>query len=240
MTSKRPVFVVGRTSELQNFVAYYRVSTQRQGASGLGLDAQRERVLAHVNGSGELIATFTEIESGRRRDRPELAKALAAAKRHRAKLIVATMSRLTRDPRVLRELQDAGVDMLFCDLPEIPPGPIGRLILGVLAHVNEFEALQTGERTRHALAAAKARGKRLGNPNLSAIAVAGAQRNREKAEQFASNALPIIRELQRDGAVTLRAIAETLTRRGIKTPRGQGWRPSTVARVLARAPEARP
>jgi len=84
MTSKRPVFVVGRTSELQNFVASYRVSTQRQGASGLGLDAQRERVLAHVNGSGELIATFTEIESGRRRDRPELAKALAAAKRHRA------------------------------------------------------------------------------------------------------------------------------------------------------------
>jgi DNA invertase Pin-like site-specific DNA recombinase len=223
------------------YVAYYRVSTQRQGASGLGLDAQRDRVAQHLNGNGcQVIEAFTEIESGRRRDRPELAKALAAAKRHKARLIVATMSRLTRDPKVLRELQDAGVDMLFCDLPEVPPGPIGRLILGVLAHVNEFEALQTGERTKLALAAAKARGVTLGNPNLAAIAGRGAAKNREKARRYADNVLPIIRQVQQQGAVSLRELAGELTARGVKTARGStAWSAATVGRLIARAQEAR-
>jgi DNA invertase Pin-like site-specific DNA recombinase len=149
------------------------------------------------------------------------------------------MSRLTRDPKVLRELQDAGVDMLFCDLPEVPPGPIGRLILGVLAHVNEFEALQTGERTKLALRAAKARGVILGHPRIAEIAGRGALVNRRKAAQRARNVLPMIEAAQRDGAVSLREIAAALTERGVKTARGgQEWRPAQIARVLARA-EAR-
>jgi hypothetical protein len=115
-------------------------STDRQGKSGLGLEAQRAK--------RDLTAEFVEVESGRRRDRPQLKAALSACKSLKARLVVATMSRLTRDPKVLRELQDAGVDMVFCDLPDIPAGPMGRLFLGILAHVNEFEAAQTGEQAR--------------------------------------------------------------------------------------------
>jgi DNA invertase Pin-like site-specific DNA recombinase len=230
-----------KAAALARYVSYYRVSTQKQGQSGLGLDAQRERVAQHLNGRpAVLVEAFTEVESGRRNDRPELARALAAAKRHKATLIVATMSRLTRDPRVLRGLQDAGVDMVFCDLPEVPPGPIGRLILGVLAHVNEFEAAQTGERTKAALAAAKVRGVVLGNPNIVALAGRGALVNRQKAAQRARNILPMIEAVQRDGAVTLREIAAGLALRGVRTAcGGQEWRPAQVARVLRRAPEAR-
>jgi DNA invertase Pin-like site-specific DNA recombinase len=102
------------------WVSYPRVSTDRQGKSGLGLEA-REAVACYLNGGyGVLSDEFVEVESGRRRDRPQLKAALDACKRLKARLVVATMSRLTRDPKVLRELQDAGVDMVFCDLPEIP------------------------------------------------------------------------------------------------------------------------
>jgi resolvase-like protein len=113
------------------WISYLRVSTDRQGKSGLGLEAQRDAVARYLKG-GKWILTdeFVEVESGGRRDRPQLKAALDACKRLRARLVVATMSRLTRDPKVLRELQDAGVDMVFCDLPEIPAGPMGRLFSG--------------------------------------------------------------------------------------------------------------
>ena len=118
--------------------------------------------------------------------------ALSACKSLKARLVA---SRLTRDPEVLRELQDAGVDMVFCDLPEIPAGPMGSLFLGILAHVNEFEAAQTGERTKLALKAAKARGVKLGGPKVADAGRLGAAANRARASQWAANVRPIIREI---------------------------------------------
>ena len=141
-----------------SFVAYYRVSTAKQGASGLGLEAQQAAVSSYLNGGDwRIVGAFTEVESGKSSDRPELAKALAAARLHRAPLVVANVSRLTRSLAFLSKLLEAGVDVRFCDLPQIE-GPTGRFMLQQMAAVAELEAGMIGDRTRKALAAAKARG----------------------------------------------------------------------------------
>src|SRR6195256_4290258 len=143
------------------FIAYYRVSTARQGASGLGLEAQRAAVASYLNG-GEwhIQAEFTEVESGRRVDRPQLDRALAAARVHRAPLVVAKVDRLTRSVGFLSRLLEAGVEVRFADLPTIE-GPTGRFMLQQMAAVAELEAGLISTRTKAALAAAKARGKKL-------------------------------------------------------------------------------
>ena len=144
------------------FIAYYRVSTARQGQSGLGLEAQRETVRTFLNGGDwRLAAEFTEVESGRKSDRPELDKALAACRVRGATLVVAKVDRLTRSLSFLMRLLDAGVEVRFCDLPQIE-GPTGRFMLQQLAAVAELEAGMIGDRTRKALSAAKARGVKLG------------------------------------------------------------------------------
>ena len=163
------------------YAAYYRVSTGRQGVSGLGLGAQRRKVQDFLDGGRwQLTASFTEVESGRRGDRPELAKALAYCKRHKGtKLIVATLSRLTRDTRFLLTLLDGNVEVVFADLPQVPPGAMGRFFLTQMVAVAELEAGLVSERTKAALAAAKRRGTKLGNPNLtkaSASALASIRR----------------------------------------------------------------
>ena len=138
------------------FVSYCRVSTARQGRSGLGLDAQRAAVAGYLNGGAwRLVGEFVEVESGKRADRPELAKALACARLHRAPLVVAKVDRLTRSLAFLSKLLEAGVDVRFCDLPQIE-GPTGRFMLQQMAAVAELEAGMIGDRTRKALAAAKA------------------------------------------------------------------------------------
>src|ERR1700758_2719915 len=143
-------------------VAYYRVSTAKQGHSGLGLQAQREAVVRYLNGDGsQVIAEFTEVESGKRSDRPQLEKALTAARLHRCSLVVAKVDRLTRSVSFLSRLLEAGVDVRFADLPAIE-GPTGRFMLQQMAAVAELEAGLISSRTKAALAAAKARGKRLG------------------------------------------------------------------------------
>jgi DNA invertase Pin-like site-specific DNA recombinase len=219
------------------WISYLRVSTDRQGKSGLGLEAQREAVARYLNGGNRILTDeFVEVESGRRRDRPQLKAALDTCKRLKGRLVVATMSRLTRDPKVLRELQDAGVDMVFCDLPEIPAGPMGRLFLGILAHVNEFEAAQTGERTKLALKAAKARGVKLGGPKVEEAGRLGAAANRARASQWAANVRPIIREIQDAGVVGQRAIARALEARGVSTMRGGRWSAVHVSNILKRLP----
>jgi DNA invertase Pin-like site-specific DNA recombinase len=232
-------------SHAGRFVAYYRVSTAKQGRSGLGREAQEASVKAHLNGGRwKLIAEFAEVESGKRSDRPELDKALAACRLHRAKLIVAKVDRLTRSVAFLSRLLEAGVEVLFCDLPAIE-GPTGRFMLQQMAAVAELEAGLISARTKAALAAAKARGVKLGGTNPHKLTDADralgrgviAKRAADKAADYAS----IIRELQSAGVTSLTGIAAALTERGIPTPKGlQGaWQAVQVGRVLARMQDAR-
>src|SRR5215469_9363190 len=144
------------------FVCYYRVSTGRQGKSGLGLEAQREAVKTYLNGGDwSIVAEFTEVESGKRTDRPELDRALAAARLHRCPLVVSKVDRLTRSVAFLSRLLEAGVDVRFADLPQIE-GATGRFLLQQMVAVAELEAGMISSRTKAALAAAKKRGVKLG------------------------------------------------------------------------------
>jgi DNA invertase Pin-like site-specific DNA recombinase len=226
-------------ASIGKFVAYYRVSTARQGKSGLGLEAQRAAVAAYLNGGDWQIADeFTEVESGKRSNRPELDKALAAARLHRAPLVVSKVDRLTRSVAFLSRLLEAGVDVRFADLPQIE-GATGRFMLHQMASVAELEAGMISTRTKAALAAAKRRGVKLGGdrgvkPSNEARASAAAVVEK-RANDRAADIAPTIRGLQASGATSLRAIALGLNDAGIPTARGQGvWSAVQVARVLER------
>jgi DNA invertase Pin-like site-specific DNA recombinase len=223
------------------FVAYYRVSTDRQGKSGLGLQAQRNAVAQYVAGAGGVVAAeFEEVESGKRNDRPQLAAALAACRARRAALVIAKLDRLSRNARFLLHVVEgtgeAGV--VFCDLPSVPPGPVGKFLLTQMAAVAELEAGLISQRTRAALAAVKARGTKLGNPQLRAgtpdqARVASAAKSR-LARARAVDVLPYIEAARSAGACTLAEFAKALTNRGVPTPAGKpAWRPEQVRRVLA-------
>jgi DNA invertase Pin-like site-specific DNA recombinase len=224
------------------FVSYLRVSTDKQGRSGLGLEAQREAVTRYLNGGNwTLAAEYVETESGKRSDRPKLAAALAHAKAIRATVVFAKLDRLTRNVDLLRSLVASGVDLVFCDLPHVPPGAMGRFLLTQMASVAELEAGLISERTKAALAAAKARGVKLGNPN-GARALRGKQTgNREavvaikaKAQEHAVNLHSIVDDIRAQGITSVRKIAEELNERGILAPRGGAWQPTTVVRLLDR------
>jgi len=215
------------------FVAYYRVSTARQGRSGLGLDAQRQAVTDHLNGgSWRLVAEHTEVESGGRTDRPELARAIGACRRHRATLIIAKLDRLSRDAHFLLGLQKAGVEFIAADMPTA-----NRLTVGILALVAEEERRAISRRTKEALAAARRRGVKLGSPRPERGAAVGLPRaraaRRKQADAFAASVLPTVKELTGRG-LSLRAVARELTDRGIAAPRGGSWGPQSVANVLSR------
>lgn len=239
----------------KRFVGYYRVSTDKQGASGLGLEAQRERVEAYVgDAAGKLVAVYTEVESGKRADRPELAKALAECRLRRAVLIVAKLDRLARNARFLlglvEGLGEGGV--VFCDLPDIPPGPVGKLIVGVLAMVAEFEAGMISARTKAALAVVKAAiardggwisrrsGQRIAKLGAPVILSgrAGAYRARRARSLLAdSRAADIARyldEAKAAGCISLRQLAAALNARAIPAPCGGAWTASQVSRAVAR------
>lgn len=228
------------------FVSYLRVSTDRQGRSGLGLEAQRADVERYLNGgSWKLIAEFVEVESGRRADRPELAKALAACRAHRAALVVAKVDRLARSQGFLSRILEAGVDVRFCDLPQIE-GPTGRFLLQSMMSVAELEAGLISARTKAALAAAKARGKKLGGlrlhrgtkkPAVGTAATAAAARAARtiKAREQARAIAPILGRLDPNGDCSLREIARQLTGEGVPTPGGaEEWTAAAVARLRAR------
>jgi DNA invertase Pin-like site-specific DNA recombinase len=235
------------------FISYLRVSTDKQGRSGLGIEAQREAVARYLNGGQRtLSAEYLETESGRRTDRPKLAAALSHAKAVGAKLVFAKLDRLTRNVDLLRSLVASGVDLVFCDLPTVPPGPMGRFLLTQMAAVAELEAGLIGERTKAALAAARKRIartgqrerpdiKRLGNPN-GARALKGKQvgnaeavaKIKTNAAQRAGDLRAIVDDIRRSGSTTVRGIADELHARGIKAPRGDTWHPTAVARLLNR------
>jgi DNA invertase Pin-like site-specific DNA recombinase len=221
------------------FVAYYRVSTGRQGKSGLGLEAQREAVKTYLNGGDwQIVAEHTEIESGKRSGRPALDEALAAARLHRASLVVSKVDRLTRSVAFLSRLLEAGVDVRFADLPAIE-GATGRFLLQQMVAVAELEAGMISKRTKEALAAAKRRGVVLGgNRGVTPSAKmhkASQAAIQARADQRAADVAPAIATLQAAGATSLRAIAAGLNAQGIPTSRGNGlWSAVQVQRVMNR------
>src|ERR1700720_2682183 len=185
----------------RRYVAYYRVSTLKQGRSGLGVEAQRHAVAAYLNGGDwTIIAEFTEVESGRRKDRPQLELALAAARLHRAPLVVEKVDRLTRSVSFLSRLLEAGVDVRFADLPTIE-GPTGRFMLQQMASVAELEAGMISDGTRKALAASK---KRLGGFRGRAGTPEDCAKARlvrtTKAKGRAADLAPVIAEIRTSGA----------------------------------------
>jgi DNA invertase Pin-like site-specific DNA recombinase len=213
------------------FVAYYRVSTAKQGRSGLGLDAQKAAVADYLNGGAwTLLDGFVEVESGKRADRPQLASALALCRLTGATLVIAKMDRLSRNLAFTANLMDSGVDFIACDNPTAT-----RFTIHILAAVAEHEARAISARTKAALAAAKARGTKLGGyrggpaPNH----VLGANARRVEADEFAARVLPLLADMRGQGA-SLRQMAATLTQRGIMTPQGGAWTATAVRRVLAR------
>lgn len=216
------------------FVAYYRVSSQGQGRSGLGLEAQRKAVQDYLDGGRwKLIAEFTEIESGSRSDRPELAAAMRAAKRHKAMLVIAKLDRLARSVAFISEIMEGDVEFVAVDMPLA-----NRLTVHILAAVAEHEREMISQRTTAALAAAKARGTILGNRTNLEVAQRNSRAIRSKASaQFVQNAIPIIRQVQATGLTSLREVAGALNARGVRSARGGVWHPTQVKRVLERANE---
>jgi DNA invertase Pin-like site-specific DNA recombinase len=234
------------------FVAYYRVSTEKQGirsdaeadpkieaitkVRGLGIDAQKEavaRYLERVNGE-QVGKGFEEVESGKRNDRPELAKALATCKTYGATLIIAKLDRLARNVHFISGLMESKVEFVAVDFPQA-----NRLTIHILAAVAEHEAGMISARTKAALAVLKARGVKLGThqperiiPHAKKGGLASGKVRRERARQRALDLLPVIDEVRSTGATTLAAIAEELNRKGITALRGGRWASRQVLDVL--------
>ena len=216
-----------------SFVAYYRVSTQRQGDTGYGLDAQKRKVQEHLDGGKwQLIKEFTEIERGRNNRRVQFKEALKLCKKTGAKLVVAKLDRLSRNLLFLATLMESGVEFECCDMPDA-----NKLTLHVLGAVAENESTRVRERTKLALAEAKARGVKLGNPHTDIRLKAGRKGNkvqRSEANDFAKEILPLIDGIKASGLTSLKDIAQALNARGVTTKRGGVWHPSTVSNILKR------
>jgi DNA invertase Pin-like site-specific DNA recombinase len=225
-------------------IPYYRVSTAKQGESGLGLEGQQAAVQLQAKArAGKILREYTEVETGKRSDRPELAKALADCRRSDATLVIAKLDRLSRNTRFLLALIDSQADVLFCDLPQIPPGPQGRFILTLFAAVAELEAGMISQRTKAALAAYKARGGLLGSHRPGAHRLKGganpkaAKRAGEVAAANADAAYTgLADEIQawRSEGLSFRAIAGRLNGQGHRTRRDKPWNQTQVKRVLDR------
>jgi DNA invertase Pin-like site-specific DNA recombinase len=219
------------------WISYLRVSTDRQGKSGLGLEAQRNAVAEFLNGGNwSLVKEFVEVESGKRADRPKLAEAVKACRAYGAKLVIAKLDRLSRDAHFLLGVEKAGVDFVAADMPNA-----NRLTVGIMAMVAEEERRMISKRTKEALAAAKRRGVKLGGDRgvaptrkVRAMAVGALQ---ARANARAADVAPIIAELEAAGVTSRTGIAAGLNEKGIPTPRGNGtWTATQVSRLLVRLP----
>jgi DNA invertase Pin-like site-specific DNA recombinase len=225
---------------MKRFVAYYRVSTDKQGRSGLGLEAQRAIVADYADSKGGLVAEeFTDIMSGRSQERPELARALVKARQIGATLIVAKLDRLARNARFLSELVDGDVDVVFCNLPDLPPGAVGRFMVQVMASIAELESGMISDRTKGALQAAKARGIKLGGDRGATISDAARQKGiavkQARAEAFAEQARERIEAIVASGVSSRAEIARRLNQEGYKTATGRGpWHITMVSRIMDR------
>jgi DNA invertase Pin-like site-specific DNA recombinase len=217
-------------------VGYVRVSTSMQGRSGLGIEAQREALSRFAEAEGyELVSVLVEIETGKGFDaldrRPQLAEALSQARRRRCPVAVAKLDRLSRDVHFISGLMAHRVPFLVVELgSDVDP-----FILHLFAALAEKERAMIASRTKAALSAAKARGVKLGGPKLAEARELAVTAIKSLADRHAANVLPIIRDVQRSGAKTLRDVAAALNARGISTSRGGRWHAMTVRNVLARA-----
>lgn len=216
------------------FVTYLRVSTDRQGRSGLGLEAQRKAVQDYVSGKGEIAQEFLEVESGKKNDRPALRAALTEAKRIGATLLIAKLDRLARNVAFIANLLEAGVEIAAADMPEA-----NRFLLHVMAAVAEHEAKAISDRTKAALAAAKERGSKLGwsipsrRLEQRRASKAGGQKVTENADKHANKMLPLILQLRQQG-ISLGKIAIRLNAMDIGTARGGKWHATTVSNLISR------
>ena len=217
------------------FISYLRVSTAKQGQSGLGLEAQRKAVTDFLNGGNwNLLAEFVEVESGKKNDRPELNKALAHCSLTGATLVIAKLDRLSRNAHFLLGLQEAGVHFVAVDMPTA-----NELTIGIMALVAQEERKAISARTKAALAAAKERGVKLGCPNGAAhlrqygneLGVEAIKRN---ADERALKLAGVVKEIQAAGTLSLKGIADELNRRSITTARGGLWHASSVKNLMAR------
>lgn len=216
---------------IRNYVVYLRVSTQKQGASGLGLEAQQAAVEAYLSqNGGNVLTTFKETESGKNNDRPELAKALKRCRQTRATLLVAKLDRLSRNAAFLLSLRDSGTRFVAADLPDM-----NETVVGIMAVIAQQEREAISARTKAALAAAKARGQKLGNPQLQAgtteTAAAASKAAAAAAGKRALEMVDVLEEATALGHTTLLAQAEHFNNLGIQTPRGGVWHPASVARL---------
>lgn len=217
---------------MANLVSYFRVSTQKQGNSGLGLEAQRATVADYAKrAGGTIVAEFTEVESGKKNSRVQLAEAIAVAKRTGATLVIAKLDRLARNAAFIFALRDAGVSFVACDIPEA-----NTLTVGIFAVMAQHEAELISTRTKAALKAKKQRGDKLGTPaNLTAEARA---KGRQAHSRNAANNQNTVTargyaQLLRTGGATLRAMAQTLNGEGFRTPKGGQFSAVQVLRLLA-------
>jgi DNA invertase Pin-like site-specific DNA recombinase len=197
---------------------------------GLGIAAQRKAVEDFLNGgTWTLAAEYVEQESGHNSDRPELAKAIALCKKLKAKLVIARLDRLARNVAFVSNLMERKIDFVACDMPNATP-----FMLHIYAAVAEQEARAISERTKAAMAAAKARGKKMGGPKIDEARLMGNAANRKAADKFAANVKPIIAEIRSSGATSLRQVAAALQARGVPTARGGQWSATAVTHVMRR------
>ncbi len=218
-------------------VAYHRVSTVKQGQSGLGLEAQRTAIEGYAQRvGGQVLESFTEVESGKNDQRPQLTKALHLAKVTGAVLVIAKLDRLSRNAAFLLTLRDSGVKFIAADMPDA-----NDLTVGIMALVAQQEREATSRRTKEALLAAKARGTRLGNPNGAKALqraekgnAAGVERVKAKADEHAKRLQPVLDALAQEGITSLGGIAQALNARGMLTPRGGHWHKSSIRNLLDR------
>lgn len=223
------------------FVVYLRVSTPRQGQSGLGIEAQRDIIDQHLNGGDwEVIAEYTEHESGKRSDRhrKQLKAALDHCKREGATLIIAKIDRLTRNLAFLTRLLEQGVPVIACDIPQMHNPAATKFVLQLMANIAEYEAEIISERTKAALGAKKARGEKLGSPAPEKGARKGGSATQASVDEWAEELRPVIQDLRAYGCDTLQKLADGLTARGAKSFRGKTtWALSSVRNLVRRLDE---
>lgn len=210
------------------FVAYYRVSTNQQKESGLGLQAQKFAIATYLNGGNwKLLKEFEETESGKRKDRPELLAAIAFCVKTKAILLIAKLDRLARNAAFLLNLVESGVQFVAVDMPNA-----NKLTVGIMALVAEQESDAISARTKAALQAAKARGVRLGSPNPFASIKAHVEAKKDQARAFAEKMRPVIDEVW-ERELSLRQLANELNQRGYRTPTGKEFKAQSVANLCA-------
>ena len=218
----------------QSFISYYRVSTKKQSDSGLGLDAQKQTVNHYLQSvGGEVLDSFVETESGKKSDRPKLQKAIKNCQLKNAILLVAKLDRLSRDLHFVTSLQKSGIRFVVAENPEM-----NELTVHILAAMAQHETNMISDRTKKALAAAKARGVKLGNPRLSEAGggdtTNARKAKKEKSDKYATDMSEVIGEIKESGVAGLMGIAQSLNSMGFTTSRGFKWTPCSVSRVVKR------